>query len=659
MATRRKTLERAWDTRLTNLATATALASAGEHEFINANGSALTLQIPESSLAFKSVYVELTARDAFGVARTLTGVRIGIKLGSVAYNDEDTLPSLANTGDHECFKFRRNVTSYFTTNWSGSSMTCQVRVRFQNSADAQNVNNITCKLIYTYEYDGTSSQQAKTGRIPIMSHHTSLGTSAVEIGTTGGTNNAPANQIPDLDDYLVESGIVIDGAWIEIEACENAGATTTDHALTATVDTTDYVRATIEQALATGCYFFDILTYDTATHTTSVARALKMLSSVDQRYLFAGAVLYITYRYTESSTTRVWNSLYLPVLANQLPQEAHGTVAGDLERPYLDLLISEPGTITTLQSGIRLYFAVPGSTNTPVIRILGGGQAERSYSVVTGVKGGEIPIIHRCDHGTSPWAFSRGRQRYYWSFYTTTNSSGRINGGWYIVNYTSDKASGGTGAHNQSCAWFVAQYDLTTSSQHNVWSSAVTPTVDSHYWLNAYALTLLQRRSTTGEAGSISAELKSGEYDGDGWINVIYTTEVPGETSHQHATLDLLAWTKRSNQDPETKMVVSTARTYRAQNAAALAIGAVLWTTHHEILFQVTGTVSGWPSGDGSGITVKLWNATRNELVGSTTTATGGTYTINCYDNVDTYYTEARFDATHVGRSDNTTPVAA
>lgn len=658
MAVQRHTCERAWTTRLTNLATATTLAGAAQHEFTDANGATMTLQLPEGSLSFKSVHVEVTARDAMATARPLIGVRIGINLGAVGYNDEDHTLSLGVTGDHELYKFRRDVTSYFQTNWTGSSMACSVRVRFSHQTDAQNVNNITCKIIYTYEYDGGTTR-SKTIRIPIMSHHTFLGTSAVEVGTTGGTNNAAANQIPNLSNYLVEDGVTIDGAWLEIEACENAGATTTDHTMTVTIDATTYTRATIEQGLATGCYYFDILDYNTSTHGTSAAHSFSAHADVDQRYLFTGAVLYITYRYTESSTTRVCNSLYIPATMDRLPNQLPGTTSADALRILLEFDLEEPGTITTLQSAIRCYFAPPGSSNTPAIHVLAGGQADRTYTVVTGIKQGEIPFIHRTDHGTSPWAFARGRNRLYWTVWANGNTQGKLNQAFYIINYTSDKSLSGSGAHNQSCAWMLSQYDLVGVSQFYEWTANVrTPTVASHYYLNSIALCIMLRRSTTGASGSISAEIKTGEYDGDGWWSGLYTTENPGETGTVHTGWDLLPYFKRNDQDPNAFLAIGTSRKYRFNGSDPVSVSGMLWTTHHENKFQVTGTVTGYPSGDGSGITVKLWNATRNQKVAEAVTAVGGGYSINCYDNVDSYFTEARVSATAVSRSDNITPTA-
>jgi hypothetical protein len=74
--------------------------------------------------------------------------------------------------------------------------------------------------------------------------------------------------------------------------------------------------------------------------------------------------------------------------------------------------------------------------------------------------------------------------------------------------------------------------------------------------------------------------------------------------------------------------------------------------TYHAITFTASGTVSGY-TGDGSGITVTLHDATSGEQLLSTTTAATGTFSFTWYDSVNSVYTEARQDSTHVGRSEN------
>jgi hypothetical protein len=77
-----------------------------------------------------------------------------------------------------------------------------------------------------------------------------------------------------------------------------------------------------------------------------------------------------------------------------------------------------------------------------------------------------------------------------------------------------------------------------------------------------------------------------------------------------------------------------------------------IFFTYHTISRTISGTVSGY-TGDGSGITVEAHRTDNDEKIGSTTTAAGGTYSITWYDDTINCYAQARQDATHVGRSDD------
>src|SRR5262245_58900667 len=120
-----------FDTKLENVATATTLGGATRHDF-----AAKTIYIPESSVTFLSAIVEVTGRMAFATVRSLVGIRIGIKLGAVAFSDLDYTPTFSgNTALAYSWRFTRNVTSYFTTNWSGTCMAAQVGIAVATQTD--------------------------------------------------------------------------------------------------------------------------------------------------------------------------------------------------------------------------------------------------------------------------------------------------------------------------------------------------------------------------------------------------------------------------------------------------------------------------------------------------------------------------------------------
>jgi len=72
--------------------------------------------------------------------------------------------------------------------------------------------------------------------------------------------------------------------------------------------------------------------------------------------------------------------------------------------------------------------------------------------------------------------------------------------------------------------------------------------------------------------------------------------------------------------------------------------------TYHSIPYSVTGSLTGY-SGDGSGITIGLYNTNR-KLLATGSTAAGGTYSMTWYDNTEPVWVEA-LDGANAGRSIN------
>src|ERR1041384_5652057 len=135
-ANRRKTIEYAFATRITPLATATTLAAAARHDT-----PSLTLSIPElSARAFLSVRLVATFRSQSTAANTITGFRMGIKLGGIAPSDNARSPSGISSAKNQLEVIDRDVTSYFNSNFgTDASQTCIASLAVSTST-AANVN---------------------------------------------------------------------------------------------------------------------------------------------------------------------------------------------------------------------------------------------------------------------------------------------------------------------------------------------------------------------------------------------------------------------------------------------------------------------------------------------------------------------------------------
>lgn len=651
----------AFDTLLTTLATNTTLATATRHDF-----AAITVFVSESTPTFLSAEVEITCRSAYTTARNLTGVRIGIKLGAVAFSDTDYTPTaVPATSRNYTFRAKQDVTTYFNTNWTGTSMSCQVGVAFATSV-ADIVNNVTANLLLTYSYDdnGGVGTYIKTVRIPIQSQHTTLTNVMQEVGT-GGTNPAPANQIPPLDTFLPEDSKVIRQAFIEMVGNDGRLPAGTDFNLQIEIDSTGTVnRATLEGALQSACWFKDNYIYDTTVHLTSAAHAFKAASSLTNTFPCFGAVLYVTYEYDAESAT-ILNSLYLPLKGTDCGFFLPGTATADATQWEVDLWVEEPGTITLVQSGVVVY-TVGQLSQAITLNFWAGGQAERSYAWQSlSSYTGNSWFVHRVDQGTSPWALSRGYNQLYVHGYNTADQRQSIMGGFAIINYTSDRAANGPGVHNISCAF--SRYDFPTSGtvlgpRLIATATQKFPDFNSTVWsLSSIGVDRLCWTGNNISYFEFAEEVLPGEFNGEDWVFSDRPWFQPNtacalyELTLQYTNTFNMSSLETGMMDPEASRTCRGAWSGMAN--AALWDAARWWVTFHTIEFEVTGTVSGYPSGDGSGITVELWSEDRGVKVASAVTVIGGAYTISgLVDNAESYFTEAYVDATHVGRSDNITP---
>jgi len=659
MATRVKTVEYVFDTRLTNLATNTALGTATRHDF-----SAITLDIPEnSSRVFKSVHIVASWNDANAVTYNVSGVRLGIKLGSTGFTDTDISPTaIANSGDHEYWEQWLDVTAYFVANFgSGTSQTAQVGIAVATATASNIGGHIAAKLVITYSFsDVSQTTRVKTVRIPLQSHHTTLTNAAQEFGTTGGTTNAPSNQIPALDSFLPENTVSIKQVWIEFLA-NNASAATTGIAPVYQIDAQTVVtRGTITQALNTGNLFRDVWLLDTTTPAnpnyiaTNAAHAIKAYCATTARFECFGGILHVTYTYNADATDTVLNSLVMPMpdddVESNWVQATDGSTQNTL---WFGPWIEEPGTITIKQSGVQLRVMSPGGGT---LDLFGGGQTARPYTLTALVNAGGSVVTHRVDH-SSGWTLARGKNSLLFNMFTTAAANTTVYGGMLYLNYTSGKSTVDVDAHNHSTSWYLA--DMQTSGAVETvrtiaTANQCTPDIpETNYFLVSVGYELAFKTSASNVV-TVLAEMLSGEHQADGWMDVLkryaITDAELSTTILQGRALSM--WNRNSFVSGD--MNIESPRLYRVCAATGTHCMMRMWITHHGITFNKTGTVSGY-GGTGVGISVELYDTTDNVKLCAVSTTSGGAYSVNWFDDTRTYYVAVREDDNHVGRSANWT----
>ena len=212
MATRLKTVKYAFP----------ALASATNNTLTTL--TQITVYLPETGTkTFRSVVATVTCDDIVtATGGTVTTKTLNLRLGGAAYTSVANGNTLTNSGENLSLYLAQDYTAHFTTNWTGTSMTCDFQVQFnQTTGTTLNMVNVCVTLDITYEYDDTSTTQVKTVMVPLNMLVGAMDTAATTRDT-----------IPALDTYLPEASKVYRNIHVVVQGNEARNAATTDHTMT-------------------------------------------------------------------------------------------------------------------------------------------------------------------------------------------------------------------------------------------------------------------------------------------------------------------------------------------------------------------------------------------------------------------------------------------
>jgi hypothetical protein len=218
MATRLKTVHYAFPT----------LASLANNTLTNLTQR--TIRLSETGTkTFRSVVAHVTFDDIItATGGSLTTKTLNLRLGAAGYTSVANGNTLTNSGENHSFHLVADYTSHFTTNWSGTSMTCDFQLQInQSSGTTLGMVNVCVTLEISYEYDDTSTLQVKTVMIPLNAPVGALTTGATTYDT-----------FPALDTYLPEASKTYRGMYVVVQGNEHRNAGTTDHTMTISVGAT-------------------------------------------------------------------------------------------------------------------------------------------------------------------------------------------------------------------------------------------------------------------------------------------------------------------------------------------------------------------------------------------------------------------------------------
>ncbi len=609
------------------------------------NLSQITLYLPESNKSFKSVELRITCDDIItATGGSLTTKTINLRLGSADYLSTTNAGTLTHSGENISHLFVRDFTSHFNTNWSGTSMTCDAQIIInQSTGTTLGMVNVCARLYISYEYDDTSTTHIKTVYIPLNAPVTNLET----------TRPASFDTIPALDTYLPEVGKNIRDYFIWFGANTSLATTNTvDHNLSFQIDSdTEEVSGNYEAALATDRWTEYIFKPTFTTNTTHEIRVWTSTGGVS-RHACPQLYLVVTYEFNPTDTTIVMNSLLLP-MDWESPAGVSSTIFQRAER---ELMIQEPGTITLQKLALFTNYATPISpAGNYRFRIGTGSWITLTYSG-SGVSAGQRGHMLRNDEAFS---LSRGRNILQADCYSGSATATPTNiSSFWVVNYTSGKASAGVGAHNHT----VFQNILTHGTGGAVlqMTTASVPFISipetSFYIVGLGMVFEWMSNSTINPTGSIvQAErlVSEGGLKFESiYIDANSSDPEPGIFSNYSQARSLFQ--RWPNDADSRRIAVENSRRFKTA-LTNISMSDGCWhlrlasiVTYHSITYTVSGSIS---NSNNRKVYLYLHRESNGEILLTTSRTGDGSYSFTWYDNTENLYVEAYGDNSFKGRS--------
>jgi hypothetical protein len=628
MATRLKTIEY-WFPELASITDNT-----------DTNFTQITVYIPETVSSFVSVNLDVILQDAATTAADVNRRQVSLQLGATGYTVVNNTNTYTQSGEQKWFQMTGDFTSVFSTNWTGTSMTCDARLLVDSANTTPILRDATAKLTITYNYDDTGTTHVKTVWMPLNA----------PIASLDASKPASANDtFPALDTWLPEASKTIRQTTIVVQGNEEQSGTT-DISLSMQLDAAgaSYTSSLHEQALNSSCWFRHSWQ---PSFTTNATHDFFIWASAATKFAHPQVWMVITYEFNASTSTTIMNSILMPM---EFDSPMGGTTSADYQSASRDLFVEEPTTITLERSAILFFWDQAAAIAGLNFRVATGGWNAFTSTAAT-VCGGMAGML-RAETDLS--SLSRGKKTLSAAAYRTDTADLGMNlSSVWMINYTSGKHASGVGVHNHTVFKSIATHSTGAATLVSSISATSFQIPESTYFLNAIGYNYVYLSNSTGTPAGvcIQAERLSGE-GGVKWESAYADiSHTDPETGVHQCWSTAQSVFKRWPGDYDannTRLDIETSRRYRA----VLANGCTAWhdlsfvITYHSITFTVAGTVSGY-TGNGSGITVDVHRSDNVEHILRTTTSAGGTYSLTWYDNTENLCATAVQDSEHLGRS--------
>jgi len=626
----------------------------------------ITVDIPEtSSRTFLSVFMEVYCSEnnaATSSRGSMTARTLGVGIDAVADDDATVTDTVGVGADQVAFVFKRDITSYFTTNYTGTSHTVGLRFSFtQSGANALTVNNVSMRLVVTYSYDDTSeSTRIKTVRIPLQSKLGACGTSEETIysdGTNNGSGGGSSTQIPDLSTFLPEASKTYKDIFFDIEWNDGYSGTTDQVVSLRTASDTTYNPGTYEKANNTNVHHH--LFWKRTDLATNAAQAFKFWATSAAHH-HPVVILTVTYTYDHSSSNDQIASVMIPLRSASSQGLAYTGMSSEPLTSASEVWIEEPATVSMLHSAVIVHDSFAAQPTSYNIRVNGSSYVQYTRTVVSG-NSGNSAFAHRIDSGgLGGLSLTRGKNAVVVQKYFASNN---VAGEQYLLlNYTHGKPTDGSGSANHTIKRLVSG-DAADSTQTGALSSQAESIPETGYWLNGYGVCVegTYLGSTRGPLMFVVRDAT--DTPSSGAFSVL-DQRMLGPSSNsgiKKVVVAIAAPFFRFAADPVgIAMNPETGRTWRLITDGMTDNWLLeTWLTYHSVTFSKTSAISG--SGGGTVNWRLCYNGAASyvlspgEKVASGSRSGDGNVTLTWYDDTESMFVEAYEDASHVGRSYNFT----
>jgi len=610
----------------------------------------VTVVIPETaSRAFISVYMEVFCNDdnaSTSSRGSMTARTLGVGIDAVADSDVTVTNTLSDSSDQASFYLTRDLTSYFTTNFTSTSHTVGLRFSFtQTGTNALSVNNVSMRLVVTYSYDDTSeATRVKTVRIPLQSKLGVCGTSEEEIYSNGTTSGGSGitSQIPDLSSFLPEASISFKDIFFDIEWNDAYSGTTDQVVSLKTASDATYNPGTYEKGNNT--LLHNHLLWKRTDLATNAVQAFKFWAT-SAAHNHPAVILVVTYTYDHSASNDQIASLLIPIAS------PHKTYAWSTAAAYLaqvEFWIEEPTTITLKHSAVQGFSAIGSVPSSYNMRC---GAASYTQYTRGAQQGGNSTFLHRVDAaGLGGLSIARGKNLLTFNYYYGSNQDYVQH--MLILNYVHGKPAAGSGVANHTVKR-LAMADGSLSKDNTVASQAAT-IPESAYWVNGYGVHVGSCAFTTAGQPSSFEVVRT---TGDIVVAAQWAFNPNAELASWSMVNSIRQFFYRFAGEPNAvRMDPTTARTWSYNVPVASNWQLISILTYHAITKTISGDVSG--SGGGT-VTLKAHYAGAasqilgpGEQIASTSRSGDGSYSMTWYDDTEDVVVRAKEDSTHVGASD-------